>query len=74
MAHNIRKASEARLPEDARRQVIAYVEQLLGHSMTDAERRRFIQITGLAPQMVPGDDPLELRPVLRRGKTREIQE
>lgn len=46
---------------------IAYVEDKLGRSLTDAERARFVQVAKLAPKMVPGDiigdDPIELRPV-----------
>lgn len=62
-----RKASEQSLPPDERRQAIAYVEDKLGRSLTDAERARFVQVAKLAPKMVPGDiigdDPIELRPV-----------
>ncbi len=60
-----RKASEQHLPEDERRQAIAFVEEKLGRELTATERTRFVQVAGIAPQMVPGDDPVELRPVRR---------
>lgn len=60
-----RKASERHLPEDERRQAIAHVEQIMGRELTTSEAERFAQVAKVAPQMVPGDDPVELRPVRR---------
>lgn len=59
------KASEQHLPEDERRQAIAHVEQIMWRELTADERTRFAQVAAVAPQMVPGDDPAELRPVRR---------
>jgi len=59
------KASEQHLPEDERRQSIAHVEQIMGRELTASEAGRFAQVAAIAPQMVPGDDPIELRPVRR---------